>query len=161
MSWCFRRLPSLFPPSADGTCDRSVCDLRVILDHSLRATPFGFRPSLATHLLILLINYLTNLSYYVNLVVFMKQLIYFYSHAESGPMLSKLRMAAMPILQEPRETELRRVVVATLTLGIMNGLLLGVGLTATNRSLGLLLAFGPGTLLTLFYVCTACWKRTL
>lgn len=70
-------------------------------------------------------------------------------------------MDDMPILQEARETNLRRALAVTLTLGIMNGLLLGVGLTASDRSFGLLLAFGPGTLLSLSYVCTACWKRTL
>ena len=65
----------------------------------------------------------------------------------------------MPVLQDTREIDLRRAVVATLALGIVNGLLLGVGLTASDRGLGLLLAFGLGTLLTLTYVCTACWRR--
>ena len=65
----------------------------------------------------------------------------------------------MQVLQDTREIDLRRAVVATLALGIVNGLLLGVGLTASDRGLGLLLAFGLGTLLTLTYVCTACWRR--
>lgn len=65
----------------------------------------------------------------------------------------------MPVIQNHKETDLRRALVATLTLGILNGLLLGVGLTAADRSAGLLLAFGPGTVLTLSYVCTAWWKR--
>ena len=63
----------------------------------------------------------------------------------------------MPV--RPRDLELRRPLVAALALGIMNGLLLGIGLTASDRILGLLLAFGPGTLLSLSYACTACWKR--
>ena len=65
----------------------------------------------------------------------------------------------MQVLQDTREIDLRRAVVATLALGIVNGLLLGVGLTASDRGLGLVLAFGLGTLLTLTYVCTACWRR--
>ena len=67
----------------------------------------------------------------------------------------------MPVLQETPGVTQRSAFAATLALGILNGLLLGVGLTASDRTLGLLLAFGPGTLLTLSYVCTACWKRTL
>lgn len=65
----------------------------------------------------------------------------------------------MPTLPGANETDLRRALVSTLTLGVLNGLLLGVGLTAADRSAGLLLAFGPGTVLTLSYVCTAWWKR--
>ena len=55
--------------------------------------------------------------------------------------------------------ETQRAMVETLALGLANGVLLGIGLTAANRGYGLSLAFCIGTLLTLSYLLTSRWKR--
>lgn len=53
----------------------------------------------------------------------------------------------------------RRALAETLVLGIANGLLLGIGLTAANVAYGLLLACGLGTLLSFSYLLAFHRKR--